>query len=68
MNITGLGGIGAVSNNTITYTKSTLKMVEKIDGIVTTKKFKTLKDMLEDKFYADEYIKESKSRVKTILK
>ena len=68
MNITGLGGIGAVSNNTITYTKSTLKMVEKIDGIVTTKKFKTLKDMLEDKFYADEYIKESNSRVKTILK
>ena len=68
MNITNLGGIGAVSNNTITYTKSTLKVVEKIDGIVTTRKFKTLKDMLEDKFYTDEYIKESNSRVKTILK
>ncbi len=54
--------------NSIIYTKSTLKMVERIDGSTTTKSFKTLEDMMEDKNAIEEYLHDDGSDIKVILK
>ena len=42
-------------------------MVEKIDGSTTTRTFKTLQSMLEDKEALDEYNLEFPSNVKVVL-
>tara|TARA_R110000868_G_scaffold242800_1_gene498337 strand:+ start:1006 stop:1137 length:132 start_codon:yes stop_codon:yes gene_type:complete len=42
-------------------------MVEKIDGSTTTKTFKTLESMLEDKAATDEYNLEFPSNIKVAL-
>ena len=53
--------------NVITYNTSTLKMVEKIDGSTTTRTFKTLESMLEDKAALEEYNLEFPSNIKVVL-
>ena len=54
--------------NTIIYNRDTLKMVENINGCKTTKKFKSLDAMLEDKEITEEYILEDADcKVRVIL-
>jgi hypothetical protein len=58
---------GFCGMNVITYNTSTLKMVEKIDGSTTTRTFKTLESMLEDKAALEEYNLEFPSNIKVVL-
>jgi hypothetical protein len=59
--------LGFCGMNVITYNTSTLKMVEKIDGSTTTRTFKTLESMLEDKATLEEYNLEFPSNIKVVL-
>ena len=54
--------------NTITYNTKTLKMIEKINGSVTRKTFKSLVLLLEEKQETEDYLLEyPESKVKLII-